>query len=156
MLNPYIEINKVEKASSRIKDLVKHTPLIKMPNFSERYGADIYFKREDLQRVRSYKIRGAFNKISTLVEHKEVSGVVCSSAGNHAQGVAQVCQYLGIKGVIFMPTTTPMQKVQQVEMFGKEHVEIRLVGDTYDASYQVAKNIAKPITLSLFILLMMS
>jgi len=139
MLNPYIEINKVEKASSRIKDLVKHTPLIKMPNFSERYGADIYFKREDLQRVRSYKIRGAFNKISTLVEHKEVSGVVCSSAGNHAQGVAQVCQYLGIKGVIFMPTTTPMQKVQQVEMFGKEHVEIRLVGDTYDASYQVAK-----------------
>ena len=139
MLNPYIEINKVEKASSRIKDLVKHTPLIKMPNFSERYGADIYFKREDLQRVRSYKIRGAFNKISTLVEHKEVSGVVCSSAGNHAQGVAQVCQYLGIKGVIFMPTTTPMQKVQQVEMFGKEHIEIRLVGDTYDASYQVAK-----------------
>ena len=139
MLNPYIEINKVEQASSRIKDLVKHTPLIKMPNFSERYGADIYFKREDLQRVRSYKIRGAFNKISTLVEHKEVSGVVCSSAGNHAQGVAQVCQYLGIKGVIFMPTTTPMQKVQQVEMFGKEHIEIRLVGDTYDASYQVAK-----------------
>ncbi len=139
MLNPYIEINKVEKASSRIKDLVKHTPLIKMPNFSERYGAEIYFKREDLQRVRSYKIRGAFNKISTLVEHKEVSGVVCSSAGNHAQGVAQVCQYLGIKGVIFMPTTTPMQKVQQVEMFGKEHIEIRLVGDTYDASYQVAK-----------------
>ena len=139
MLNPYIEINKVEKASSRIKDLVKHTPLIKMPNFSERYGADIYFKREDLQRVRSYKIRGAFNKISTLVEHKEVSGVVCSSAGNHAQGVAQVCHYLGIKGVIFMPTTTPMQKVQQVEMFGKEHIEIRLVGDTYDASYQVAK-----------------
>ncbi len=139
MLNPYIEINKVEKASSRIKDLVKHTPLIKMPNFSERYGAEIYFKREDLQRVRSYKIRGAFNKISTLVEHNEVSGVVCSSAGNHAQGVAQVCQYLGIKGVIFMPTTTPMQKVQQVEMFGKEHIEIRLVGDTYDASYQVAK-----------------
>jgi len=139
MLNPYIEINKVEQASSRIKDLVKHTPLIKMPNFSERYGADIYFKREDLQRVRSYKIRGAFNKISSLVEHKEVSGVVCSSAGNHAQGVAQVCHYLGIKGVIFMPTTTPMQKVQQVEMFGKEHIEIRLVGDTYDASYQVAK-----------------
>jgi len=139
MLNPYIEINKVEKASGRIKDLVKHTPLIKMPNFSERYGAEIYFKREDLQRVRSYKIRGAFNKISTLIEHKEVSGVVCSSAGNHAQGVAQVCHYLGIKGVIFMPTTTPMQKVQQVEMFGKEHIEIRLVGDTYDASYQVAK-----------------
>lgn len=139
MLNPYIEIEKVEKASSRIKDLVKHTPLIQMPNFSERYGADIFFKREDLQRVRSYKIRGAFNKISSLVEAKEVSGVVCSSAGNHAQGVAQVCQFLGIRGVIFMPSTTPLQKVQQVEMFGKEQIEIRLVGDTYDASYQVAK-----------------
>lgn len=139
MENPFVEIRKVEKASSRIKDLVRHTPLIKMPNFSEKFGAEIYFKREDLQRVRSYKIRGAFNKISSILENKDVSGVVCSSAGNHAQGVAQVCQFLGIKGVIFMPTTTPMQKVQQVEMFGKDQIEIRLVGDTYDASYQVAK-----------------
>jgi len=138
-MSTYIELNKVESAASRIKDLVKHTPLIRMPNYSERYEAAIYFKREDLQRVRSYKIRGAFNKISSLVARKDVSGVVCSSAGNHAQGVAQVCQYMGIKGVIFMPTTTPLQKVQQVEMFGKEHVEIRLIGDTYDASYQVAK-----------------
>ena len=138
-MSTYKELNKVQRAASRIKDLVKHTPLIRMPNYSERYGAAIYFKREDLQRVRSYKIRGAFNKISSLTESKDVSGVVCSSAGNHAQGVAQVCQYLGIKGVIFMPTTTPLQKVQQVEMFGKEHIEIRLIGDTYDASYQVAK-----------------
>lgn len=139
MLNTYIEIAKVEKAANRIKDLVRHTPLIKMPNFSERYEAEIYFKREDLQRVRSYKIRGAFNKISSLVENKEVSTVVCSSAGNHAQGVAQVCHFLGIKGVIFMPITTPQQKVQQVKMFGREHIEIRLVGDTYDASYDVAR-----------------
>ncbi len=139
MMNPYIEIAKVEQAASRIIDLVKHTPLIKMPNFSERYEADVYFKREDLQRVRSYKIRGAFNKISFLVENKNVSTVVCSSAGNHAQGVAQVCEFLGIKGIIFMPTTTPQQKVQQVKMFGREHVEIQLVGDTYDASYKVAK-----------------
>ncbi len=139
MENPFVDIRKVEKASSRIKDLVRHTPLIKMPNYSEKYGAEIYFKREDLQRVRSYKIRGAFNKISSILENKDVSGVVCSSAGNHAQGVAQVCQFLGIKGVIFMPTTTPMQKVQQVEMFGKDQIEIRLVGDTYDASYQEAK-----------------
>lgn len=139
MLSTYIEIAKVEKAASRIKDLVRHTPLIKMPNFSERYEAEVYFKREDLQRVRSYKIRGAFNKISWLVENNEVSTVVCSSAGNHAQGVAQVCQFLAIKGVIFMPITTPQQKVQQVKMFGREHVEIRLVGDTYDASYKVAR-----------------
>ena len=139
MLNTYIDITKVEKAANRIKDLVRHTPLIKMPNFSERYEAEIYFKREDLQRVRSYKIRGAFNKISSLVENKEVSTVVCSSAGNHAQGVAQVCHFLAIKGVIFMPITTPQQKVQQVKMFGRDHVEIRLVGDTYDASYKVAR-----------------
>lgn len=142
-MNPTIEIGNVINASERIKALVKHTPLIKMPVFSERYGAEIYFKREDLQRVRSYKIRGAFNKISSLIEEKNVSGVVCSSAGNHAQGVAQVCHYLGIKGVIFMPSTTPQQKVQQVEMFGKEQVEIRLVGDTYDASYEVAKEYCK-------------
>ncbi len=138
-MNPAIDIENVVKASERIKDLVKHTPLIRMPVFSERYGAEIYFKREDLQRVRSYKIRGAFNKISSLMEKKDVAAVVCSSAGNHAQGVAQVCHFLGIKGVIFMPSTTPQQKVQQVEMFGKDQVEIRLVGDTYDASYEVAK-----------------
>ncbi|MGI9533233.1 threonine ammonia-lyase IlvA [Lutimonas sp.] len=142
-MNPTIEIGNVIHASERIKALVKHTPLIKMPIFSERYEAEIYFKREDLQRVRSYKIRGAFNKISSLLEKKNVSGVVCSSAGNHAQGVAQVCHYLGIKGVIFMPSTTPQQKVQQVEMFGKEQVEIRLVGDTYDASYEVAHEYCK-------------
>lgn len=135
----YIEVSKVEEAAGRIKDLVKHTPLIKMPNFSERYKADIYFKREDLQRVRSYKIRGAFNKISSLVQNKENSTVVCASAGNHAQGVAQVCHFLAIKGVIFMPTTTPQQKVQQVQMFGRDHVNIQLVGDTYDASYKVAR-----------------
>lgn len=139
MLYTSIEIKNVEKAADRIKDLVRHTPLIKMPNFSERYEADVYFKREDLQRVRSYKIRGAFNKIRSLVESKEVSTVVCSSAGNHAQGVAQVCEFLGIKGVIFMPITTPQQKVQQVKMFGREQIEIRLVGDTYDASYNVAR-----------------
>ncbi len=135
----YIPLEKIREAENRIKELVRHTPLIRMPNLSERLGADVSFKREDLQRVRSYKIRGAFNKISNLVESKEVHTVVCSSAGNHAQGVAQTCQHLGIKGVIFMPTTTPRQKVQQVEMFGRDHIEIRLEGDTYDASYSVAR-----------------
>ncbi len=134
----YLPLESIREAQNRIKELVRHTPLIRMPNLSERLGADVFFKREDLQRVRSYKIRGAFNKISHLVESKKVDTVVCSSAGNHAQGVAQTCQHLGIKGVIFMPTTTPRQKVQQVEMFGRDHVEIRLEGDTYDASYAVA------------------
>lgn len=143
MVKPFVDIRKVEEAEVRIRALVKHTPLIRMPNFSERYKAEIYFKREDLQRVRSYKIRGAFNKISSLVEEKGISKVVCASAGNHAQGVAQVCHFLGIKGIIFMPSTTPQQKVQQVEMFGREHIEIRLVGDTYDASYKVARDFSE-------------
>ena len=139
MTKPFVDIRKIDGANARIRALVKHTPLIKMPNFSEQYEAEVYFKREDLQRVRSYKIRGAFNKISSLAESNHVSTVVCASAGNHAQGVAQVCHFMAIKGIIFMPTTTPQQKVQQVQMFGREHVEIQLVGDTYDASYQVAR-----------------
>ena len=143
MTKPFVNISKVEEADARIRALVKHTPLIKMPNFSESYQAEVYFKREDLQRVRSYKIRGAFNKISSLVESTNIDTVVCSSAGNHAQGVAQVCHYLGIKGIIFMPSTTPQQKVQQVEMFGREQVEIQLVGDTYDASYKVAREFSE-------------
>jgi threonine dehydratase len=139
MVKSLIHIDRIKEADRRIRDLVKHTPLIRMPNFSENYDAEIFFKREDLQRVRSYKIRGAFNKISSLVEKGHVDTVVCSSAGNHAQGVAQVCNFLSIKGIIFMPTTTPQQKVQQVQMFGRDHIEIKLIGDTYDASYQVAR-----------------
>ena len=139
MTNPFIPIDEIKNANARIGDLVRHTPLIRMPNLSEKHGANIYFKREDLQRVRSYKIRGAFNKIKKLVEVQDVDTVVCSSAGNHGQGVAQVCQFLGIKGVIFMPTTTPQQKIQQVEMFGRDQIEIRLAGDTYDDSYEMAK-----------------
>jgi len=137
-MNKMISLKKIEKAQQNIKELVKHTPLIKMLNFSEKYNASIYFKREDLQRVRSYKIRGAFNKIKDLVDHKQTKTVVCASAGNHAQGVAQVCHFLNIQGVIFMPSTTPQQKIRQVEMFGKENVEVRLNGDTFDACYAIA------------------
>ncbi len=133
-----IPITEILEASNKIKDLVKHTPLEKMLNSSERFQANIFFKREDLQRVRSYKIRGAFNKIKYLVETKSIKSVVCASAGNHAQGVAQSCHFLGISGVIFMPTTTPKQKINQVEYFGKDNVEIKLYGDTFDASYAIA------------------
>lgn len=138
-----ISLAEVKKAQQNIKDLVKHTPLIKMLNFSEKYQASIHFKREDLQRVRSYKIRGAFNKIKSLLDTKNVKTVVCASAGNHAQGVAQVCNFLNISGIIFMPTTTPQQKIKQVEMFGKENVEIKLYGDTFDASYTIAKEFSE-------------
>ncbi len=134
-----ISLDEIRKAQKNIKDLVRHTPLIKMQLFSERYQSDIFFKREDLQRVRSYKIRGAFNKIKSLVDAEKIESVVCASAGNHAQGVAQACHFLNISGVIFMPSTTPMQKIRQVEMFGRDNVEIRLSGDTFDASYAIAK-----------------
>jgi len=137
-LRQKISLEEINKAQKNIKELVRHTPLIKMVNFSERYQSEIYFKREDLQRVRSYKIRGAFNKIKDLVKVKNVKNIVCASAGNHAQGVAQVCHFLNIRAIIFMPTTTPQQKIQQVKMFGKENVEIKLLGDTFDASYAIA------------------
>jgi len=137
-MNQKISLDEIVKAQQNIKELVKHTPLIKMLNFSEKYQSNIYFKREDLQRVRSYKIRGAFNKIKNIVATKKTKTVVCASAGNHAQGVAQACHFLNIHGVIFMPITTPQQKVQQVEMFGKENIEVKLYGDTFDACYAIA------------------
>ncbi len=119
-------------AAQRLKDIAKHTPLIYHPKLSAKYSAEIYLKREDLQVVRSYKLRGAYNMISQLNADELSRGVVCASAGNHAQGVAFSCRKLGIKGVIFMPEITPRQKVKQTEMFGDGNVEIVLVGDTFD------------------------
>jgi threonine dehydratase len=121
-----------ESASERLKGVVKHTPLEFNQRLSERYGCEIYLKREDLQVVRSYKLRGAYNMISQLDADQMNRGVVCASAGNHAQGVAYSCKKLGIKGVIFMPEITPKQKVKQTEMFGNGNVQIVLTGDTFD------------------------
>jgi len=119
-------------AAARISGTVKRTPLVYNAGLSLKYQAEVYLKREDLQVVRSYKLRGAFNMISTLSDEQRCRGVVCASAGNHAQGVAYSCKKLNIKGVIFMPEITPKQKVKQTEMFGGEHIEIVLVGDTFD------------------------
>ena len=119
-------------AAARIAGTVKRTPLEYNAGLSLKYQSEIYLKREDLQLVRSYKLRGAFNMISTLEESQRQRGVVCASAGNHAQGVAFSCKKLNIKGVIFMPEITPKQKVKQTEMFGGDHIEIVLVGDTFD------------------------
>lgn len=137
------KISDVEAAAERISSVVVGTPLIRNDNFSEVYGANVYFKREDLQPVRSYKIRGAFNKISHLKYESSISSVVCVSAGNHAQGVALSCFLLKMKGVIFMPVTTPNQKVVQVERFGMEYVEIKLIGDTFDDSFIEAKKFSR-------------
>ncbi|GAB3008788.1 threonine ammonia-lyase IlvA [Niabella terrae] len=120
------------EAAERLKPIVTKTPLQYNSFLSKKYGANIYLKREDLQTVRSYKLRGAYNLISSLPKDVASRGVVCASAGNHAQGFAYSCQQLNIHGVVFMPITTPNQKVQQTEMFGGDKITIKLVGDTYD------------------------
>lgn len=122
----------IKAAAARLKGIVKHTPLEYNQRLSERYECDIYLKREDLQVVRSYKLRGAYNMISQLDAAQLAKGVVCASAGNHAQGVAFSCKKLGTKGIIFMPEITPKQKVKQTEMFGNGNIHIVLIGDTFD------------------------
>lgn len=128
----------IVQAKSNLKDIINLTPLLENKNLSEEFQANIVLKREDLQNVRSYKIRGAYHKISSLNPSERLLGVVCASAGNHAQGVAYSCNLLHIHGVIFMPKTTPKQKVKQVQSFGKEFVKIQLVGDTFDDAYAMA------------------
>jgi threonine dehydratase len=133
-----IGVEAIRAAEARLKEVVIHTPLIRSMNLSEKYGANIFLKREDLQVVRSYKLRGAYNKIKSLSAAQLQNGIVCASAGNHAQGVAYSCHQLGIRGWIYMPSTTSNQKVKQVQLFGKEHVEVVLIGDTFDDSYHEA------------------
>ena len=99
-----------------------------------------FLKREDLQLVRSYKIRGAYNKISSLTPEESKNGVVCASAGNHAQGFAFACNHLKIQGVVYMPSVTPMQKVEQTKMFGGDYITVVLEGDTFDDAYHLAIN----------------
>jgi threonine dehydratase len=132
------ELNDIQAAKARMSGVVTHTPLNKSFNLSNEYGANIYLKREDLQVVRSYKIRGAYNKISSLSSEQLQNGVVCASAGNHAQGVAHSCFLLGVHGKIYMPTTTTSQKIESVERFGKDKVEIVLTGDAYDDAFAEA------------------
>jgi threonine dehydratase len=130
---------KIEQAKINLTEVVLKTPLQLNTNLSEKYQATIYLKREDLQKVRSYKIRGAYNKISHLDTAQKTKGIVCASAGNHAQGVAYSCQLLQIQGKIYMPKTTPKQKIKQVQLFGKSFVEIVLTGDTFDDAFHAAK-----------------
>lgn len=130
---------KIEQAKINLTEVVLKTPLQLNTNLSEKYQATVYLKREDLQKVRSYKIRGAYNKISHLDAAQKTKGIACASAGNHAQGVAYSCQLLQIQGKIYMPKTTPKQKIKQVQLFGKSFVEIVLTGDTFDDAFHAAK-----------------
>jgi threonine dehydratase len=122
----------IPMAADRLRKVATHTPLQFNLRLSRRYEGQVYLKREDLQVVRSYKIRGAYNRMSTLPPEAALRGFVCASAGNHAQGFAYSCRKLRIHGVVFMPFITPRQKIEQTRMFGEEWVEIRLEGDTYD------------------------
>ncbi|MFC5465402.1 threonine ammonia-lyase IlvA [Lederbergia graminis] len=138
-----VHVEDILIAYQQLKDVVAHTPLQKNERLSEKYGCHVYIKREDLQHVRSFKLRGAYYKIKTIENAAREKGVVCASAGNHAQGVAFACADLGINGKIFMPQTTPKQKIDQVKMFGRNFVEIALVGDTFDDSSESAINYAQ-------------
>lgn len=122
----------IDQAYETLKTVVLRTPLQYHRKLSEKFQANIYLKREDLQVVRSYKLRGAYNLMQSLTREERLRGVVCASAGNHAQGVAYSCKSLDIKGVIYMPAITPKQKITQVKMFGGENIDIVLTGDTFD------------------------
>lgn len=134
--------DKIVQAEENLNGVVVKTPLQFSMNLSDKFQAKIYLKREDLQQVRSYKIRGAYNKISHLNASQKNNGIVCASAGNHAQGVAYSCQVLQIQGKIYMPKTTPKQKIKQVQLFGKSFIEIVLTGDTFDDAFHAAKQFA--------------
>ncbi|MEO9593532.1 threonine ammonia-lyase [Rhodopirellula bahusiensis] len=131
-MSPLIAADKIEAARQRIASVVRHTPLMRNARLSALYNAEILLKREDLQEVRSYKIRGAYNRMSQLSESQRAAGVVCASAGNHAQGFAYACHAMEIQGRVFMPAVTPKQKVEKVKLFGQQHVEVILIGDTFD------------------------
>ena len=133
----------IENAAEVLSEIIEPTPFQRNNNLSDIYNAEVYLKREDLQIVRSYKIRGAYNKIRSIEPDTLKYGIVCASAGNHAQGVAFSCNKLQIMGSIFMPTTTPKQKIEQVRMFGKEYIDIVLTGDTFDAAKSAAIEFAK-------------
>jgi threonine dehydratase len=120
------------KAALNLKKVVNRTPLQLNHNLSRKYQCNVYLKREDLQVVRSYKLRGAYNMMSSLPLEQLEKGVVCASAGNHAQGFAYSCKALNVKGVVFMPVITPNQKINQTKMFGEDFIEVKLVGDTFD------------------------
>ncbi|MGC4102493.1 threonine ammonia-lyase IlvA [Ferruginibacter sp.] len=126
-------------AAQRLKNVANRTPLTFNLNLSKKYQCNVFLKREDLQVVRSYKLRGAYNMMSSLSAEQLQRGVVCASAGNHAQGFAYSCKRLNTKGVVFMPVITPNQKITQTKMFGEDNITIKLVGDTFDDCAFAAK-----------------
>ncbi|WP_028707831.1 threonine ammonia-lyase IlvA [Propionicicella superfundia] len=134
-----LDAEAVDRAAERLRGVSVVTPLQRNQRLSDATGARIWIKREDLQPVRSYKIRGAYNLMSQLTDEERAAGVVCASAGNHGQGVAMSCRLLGIRGRIFVPSTTPRQKRQRMTDLGGDDVELVVVGDTYDDAAEAAR-----------------
>ncbi|MEM7597793.1 MAG: threonine ammonia-lyase IlvA [Pseudomonadota bacterium] len=135
-----------QAAEALMRDVFDPTPLQRNDHLSEKYGAEIYLKREDLSPVRSYKLRGAFNAIrKRLAKGDTPTSFVAASAGNHAQGVAFMCKHFGLNGVIFMPVTTPEQKVMKTKTFGNHHIEVRLTGDYFDDTLTAAQAYCKEV-----------
>lgn len=132
-----------KEAAKRLKEIVIKTPLQYNLHLSKRFQCNIYLKREDLQIVRSYKLRGAYNLMKSLSQQQLQKGVVCASAGNHAQGFAFSCKKLNVNGVVFMPVITPNQKINQTKMFGENNIEVKLIGDNYDECAVAAKHFTK-------------
>lgn len=132
----------IDAAAVRMEGIANRTPIQLSHRLSAAFGADIYLKREDLQPVRSYKIRGAFNLISQLSPEERAAGVICASAGNHGQGVALACANLGVHAQIHVPTTTPSQKMERMKALGGKFVELVVEGETYDDAYRVARKVA--------------
>ncbi|MFK7754908.1 MAG: threonine ammonia-lyase IlvA, partial [Sedimentitalea sp.] len=129
--------DKARDATLKMRTVFEPTPLQRNAHLSQRFNADVWLKREDLSPVRSYKLRGAFN---AMRKQSEQQLFVCASAGNHAQGVAYMCKHFGVRGVIFMPVTTPQQKILKTRMFGGDHIEIHLIGDYFDSTLAAAQD----------------
>ena len=143
MSTKLINIENIRNASNKLADVVIKTPLEKNLKLKSNFSSNIYLKREDLQQVRSFKIRGALNKILSLSDSESSKGIVCASAGNHAQGFAFACKMLNIDGNVFMPIHTTKQKIQQVEKFGGDKIKIKLVGDNFGQAYAEALSFCK-------------
>ena len=137
-MNNFIDLSEIKNASELLKGVIKKTPFQKIKSYSKKYNANIFFKREDLQKVKSFKTRGAFNKIYSLDKSQVINGLVCASAGNHAQGFAVSCTTLGYEGRVYMPTSTPNQKIKQVKKFGKNNIEVILYGENFTQAYKKA------------------
>lgn len=138
-----IPVEDIITARQRLKGVAIKTPLLRNHNLSNQFAANIFLKREDMQVVRSFKIRGAYNKMSSMSADELINGIVCASAGNHAQGVAMACAKLEVQGTIYMPSTTPNQKINKVKQFGGDFVNVILEGDTFDESSEKARLISE-------------